>query len=468
MKKLLFTLTLVICLGGASAIRAQQLPQALTNRLQTVLDSICDKHHIKGASAAMLIPNAGTWKGTYGESHGGVPISPDMLLGMGSNTKTHISALLLKMQENHLISLDDTIGQWIKGYPNINGQITIRQMLNHTSGIFDYLHNSAVNDSIFGNPWKIWQPEEILWLAKAPSFAPGTSWEYSNTNYIAAGIIISKVLNKPVAQAMHEMILSPNGLNNTIFYEEPTTAVVPHPWSTCLTGKYMTDLTEEPVPLVANLFSLAGTAGSMVTTAEDNVRFWHKLITGQILNSASMNEMLNYISISGVGVVKTGYGLGIFRYRNYINQHTIYTHGGTFYGFVNENMVDSVNGTTIAVLTNQDSITNSILLTRVLTSLHKVSLQMPVTGIHEARYNNPAVQLYPNPASDVLHVNTEAYSSGSLFMLYDLTGKVQLTQKMESSRSSFSTANLPAGLYIACVKDTNGQVLTTQKIQLVK
>jgi D-alanyl-D-alanine carboxypeptidase len=465
MKKLIFTIALIFCLGGASVmkVKAQQLPQLLNERLQTVFDSICDRYNVKGATASVLLPNAGTWKGAYGISHEGVPITTDMLMCMGSNTKTHISALLLKMQENGQLDLDDSIGTWIQGYPNINGQVTIRQCLNHTSGLSDYLQNGAVNDSIFGHPDKIWNRDEILWLAQAPNFAPGSSWGYSNTNYIIAGIIIQQVSGKSVEQAMHELILEPTGLAHTKFYWEPTSDIVPHAWTVVLDGQTLMDLDAQPVSLVSNLFSLANTAGAMVTTAEDNAIFWHKLMSGQILSTASMNEMLNMVTLNS----STSYGLGIFKYKNYVNGRTIHNHGGTFFGFINENMVDAINGTTITVLTNQDSANNSFLLKLLIPALHKVTLQMPV-GISETVYNSTFIKLYPNPASDIINLDAEELTNATAFALYDLTGKEQFAATIECHKSSFSIAHLPAGLYIARVKDGTGQVINTQKIQLLK
>jgi D-alanyl-D-alanine carboxypeptidase len=464
MKKLILTLTVLCCLGNAGILRAQQLPQALNERLQATFDSLCIKYGIKGASAAVLIPGAGIWKSAYGQSHEGVPVTTDMMMGMGSNTKIHISAALLKMQEQGLLSLDDSIGRWIRGYPNISGKITIRQCLNHTSGLADYLQNSAVNDSIFGNPDKVWDSAEILWLAKEPTFPAGTSWGYSNTNYIIGGIIIRDVLNKPFEQAIREMLLDPIGLVNTMFYGEQTTQPVAHQWSSVLTGSYMQDLNTAPVPLVRNLFSLASSAGAMITTAEDNVIFWNKLISGQIINTASLGQLLDFLLISRTNYV--GYGLGVFRYRNYMNGHTIYTHGGTFYGFINDNMVDSVNGTTISVLTNQDSIDNDIILTRFVRLLHRETVRMPVTGIAEKVSANTAVRVYPNPAADKITIAVEHTNEAQLFTITDLTGREHSNGTLTGTETTADVQAIPAGLYLVCLKNGSGQVIRSGKLMI--
>ncbi len=456
MKKTIVTSLLLFCLGGPFIVRAQ-VSSFVAGRLQYTLDSVCNKYKIKGTSAAVLIPNVGIWKGTNGVSEDGVPLSPDMLFGMGSNTKTHIAATLLKMQEQGLLSLNDTIGKWIQGYPNINGQITIRQCLNHTSGLFDYMQNGAINDSIFGKPEKRWEREEILRLAQAPNFTPGSSWDYSNTNYIISGIIIEKVLNKSPYQAIHDLVLAPNQLTHTFNFGEEGAELFAHPWSMSL-GNTSTDMTT--TPYLDNLFSLANTAGSLITTAEDNVQFWHKLFTGQIINAQSWSEMTTMTNIGS----STEYGLGIFRYNKKINGRTAYSHGGTFFGYINENIVDTTSGVTIAALSNQDSVNNSGLLNLVIKALHKVTLNMPATGIAESVYNSPNMELFPNPAADMITIQSSEKVHVVVFT--DIMGRVVTTELLHENKCNVSS--LANGTYFAYVKNEEGIVQHIQKIQIAR
>ncbi|MES2780793.1 MAG: serine hydrolase [Bacteroidota bacterium] len=458
MKKYVLTLIVFCLLGGATIIKAQVTP-FIAGRLQFTLDSVCAKYKIKGASAAVLIPNVGIWKGTSGVSEAGVPLTSDMLFGMGSNTKTHMAATLLKMQEQQLVSLDDTIGKWITGYPNISGQITIRQCLNHTSGLFDYMKNGAINDSIFGKPSKIWQPEEILGLAMAPNFAPGTSWKYSNTNYIIAGIIIQKVMNKPAFEVMHDLILAPNQLTNTFNYGEEGSRTIAHPWGIDMNGVTLTDMTT--TPYLNNLFSLANTAGSLVTTAEENVQFWYKLWSGQIINAQSWKEMTQTKSL-GLG---DGYGLGVFFDSKKINGRSFYSHGGTFFGFINENMVDTTSGVTIAVLTNQDSVSNSGLKSLVLRSLHKVTLNMPATGIADIHAAENRVAIYPNPVSDQLTIDAGNIKSGTI-MISDLMGRTVWNGLVTQQITTINTTEFPNGILLVTCKDESLGVMQTRRIQV--
>jgi D-alanyl-D-alanine carboxypeptidase len=192
MKRSLFFL---VALLGCFSLHAQISP-LFTAHFQHIVDSVCKKNNIKGVSVAILIPGDGIWTGVYGESHAGVPITTDTYFPIGSNTKTFTASILLKMQENGMLSLDDTIGTWLQNIPNVNGQITIRQMLNHTSGLYSYTDTSAFFTAMNSDYHHIYQPEDMLQYISTPVFAPGTKWEYSNTNFLLAGLIIKQVLGQ--------------------------------------------------------------------------------------------------------------------------------------------------------------------------------------------------------------------------------------------------------------------------------
>ncbi len=214
MKRTLFLLTTICALSASLCLRAQ-LPAAYAARLQSTLDSLCRRHHIKGASAAVYVPGSGVWTGVHGESHTGMPISSGMAFPLNSNTKTYLAAQMLRLQEQGALQLSDTIGKWIRNVPNVNGQVTIRQLLNHTSGIFSYTNNPDLSDSLESDLSRVWQPQELLRFINRPVFAPGGGWDYSNTNYLLAGMIASQVTGMPVEQAIRTKLLAPAGLSKT-------------------------------------------------------------------------------------------------------------------------------------------------------------------------------------------------------------------------------------------------------------
>ena len=296
-------------------------------------------------------------------------------------------------------------------------------------------------------------------MAKEPIFVAGTSWSYSNTNYIIAGIIIEKVLNKSPYDAIHDLILEPNQLSHTFNFGEPGAEMFAHPWSMSMTGTSATDMTT--TPFLNNLFSLANTAGSLLTTAEDNVLFWHKLVSGQMINAQSWKEMTTMTNIGS----STEYGLGIFRYTRKINGRTAYSHGGTFFGYINENIVDTTSGVTVAVLTNQDSVNNNGLLNLVVKALHKVTLNMPATSLRESIYNTNNISIYPNPATNNIQLQIDNQQEVASVRLLDFTGNEISIPIPENN--ILNVSNVPAGLYVLNIIDNSGMLVYTQKIQVI-
>lgn len=427
-------LLIALLLSGAVAA---QLPTSYSQRLQAVLDSTCQRYKIKGVSAAVAVPGMGVWRGAYGVSHAGVPIDTNMVFGYGSNTKTYIAVLLLKLQEQNQLDLDDSIGTWLPPIPNVNGQITVRQLLNHTSGLADYTSNARYLDSLSADYSRIWQPEEMYPFIDAPSFAPGTNWEYSNTNFLLAGIIIKAITGQPTEVALRQMLLTPYGLDKTYYFPHETPAgVFPHMWQWTGSGTY--DITLLGY-VVDGFLSTAAGAGALVGTADANARFWQQLISGNILNAASMAEWKTTVRLAN----GTGYGLGVFWSRNF-NGHQIYSHGGTQPGFINENIADSVTGVGISVLTNQDSISNNLLLTTVVAALHKVTNNPPLSV--EGWSALPEAEVYPNPCTNKLFLKNIPETAD--YTITDFYGKTVAAGTLHQSLPEISTSGLANGTYL--------------------
>lgn len=454
MKKLFFLFIIAIC---STLTTSAQLNSAYTQALNNVFDSICNRYNIKGATAAIYVPNEGKWERCYGVSYGSVSINSNMYMGIGSNTKTFTAVLMLKLQEQGKLNLDDTIGQWIH-HPNIPGKITIRQLLNHTSGLYSYTMNSDINDYITPDYTRIWPPDSTLNLVKPPVAAPGGAWDYCNTNYLLAGLIVRAVTGKPYEQVLRSEILVPNGLNETyLFPHEMPNGTIPHSWSNVLSqGNYMEDLVAVHNYSHNAFLSLAYSAGGIMSTARDNALFWHKLVSGQILNSSSMAEFQQGVYISQW----QHYGLGVFIFDHY-NGRTVLSHGGTNFGFINENLADKVTGVSISVLTNQDSIDNIVLQNRLVSALHKVTLQY--TGISNTTASSQEISIYPNPVTNSLHINT-GNTPQSMVSIYDPAGRMIQTQQLTNGDNVTDVSTLPAGTYFLSIQNDKG-ILHRQTIQ---
>lgn len=226
---------------------------------------------------------------------------------IGSVTKTFVAAVVLQLAAEGRLSLHDSVRKWLPGVITGHGyhpaQITIRQLLRHTSGLRDY-----VDDPRFQTAQGLaqtWRPEQLVDAALRLG-PPAHGWLYSNTNYILLGMIIQKVTgHSPVAEIRHR-ILAPLGLHDTSF--PLTSKQIPGLHAHGYYGP--TDVTSLVNP------SSAWTAGAMISTVDDVARFYRALLTGRLLPPAQQHELLAAIPVHDTGeLFAEHYGLGIYRVR---------------------------------------------------------------------------------------------------------------------------------------------------------
>ena len=176
--------------GASSTMPHQQgghkggLDPALEKSLEAAFEKSFKQSGVPGAIAAVRTPE-GTWVSTLGVANkaSGKPMRADMHHRIGSVTKTFTATLLLKADAEGLLSLNDTIDQYVKGVPN-GDEITLRQMANMSSGIASYTLDKQFQKELFSNPRKVWKPEKLarIGIKDSPVFDPGKGWQYSNTN----------------------------------------------------------------------------------------------------------------------------------------------------------------------------------------------------------------------------------------------------------------------------------------------
>lgn len=284
---------------------------SLALQLQNALDqSLGD---IPGASFAIISPK-GSWVGVSGVSNlqTGTEVVLEDRFQIGSITKTFVATTVLQLVEEGKLSLEDNLDQWlppevVSTLPN-HESITVRQLLNHTSGLSDYLNPlfglAQTNPAVFLNDW---QPEELVSFidGQEPLFEPGESWEYSSTNYILLGMIVESVTNSNIASEIRSRILEPLNLENTFFAEEEEFpgGFVNGYWDFDNDGS-LNDVT------FANM-SWAWAAGAMVSNSEDLVRFIEALlINDELLEPESLEQMLTFVKPI-LSENYAAYGLGI-------------------------------------------------------------------------------------------------------------------------------------------------------------
>ena len=158
----------------------------------------------------------------YGESMNGVPANPQMHLRNGAVAITYMSTLTLTFVDDGLITLDDPIGKWLPDLPDSDA-VTLRMLLNMTSGYPDFVQNTTFQKLFYDDPFAIFDSQQLIdfGLATPRVFAPGENWAYSHTDYVILGLALEKISGKPLADLLRELVLDPLGLVNTQSWDTP-------------------------------------------------------------------------------------------------------------------------------------------------------------------------------------------------------------------------------------------------------
>ncbi|MBP9933171.1 MAG: beta-lactamase family protein [Chitinophagaceae bacterium] len=338
MKKIILFILLTLLISN---LRAQTFNPLLASMLQDTLDIYASQiSNIKGMAASVFIPGQGVWNGVSGISHPGQPISSDMRFGIASNSKLFTSVMILKLAENNILNLEDSLKDWLTiSNPNIDSNITIRQLLNHSSGISDPFFTSPWFDTINDNPTRIFTPNEVLGWVGPPLFQAGTDWGYSNTNYVLAGMVAQSASGSSLATLIRDSILTPLNMDSTfIDVEEAPIGTLAHRWWNSVDYHDTSRV---------GLNSAAGYAGSIFSTTSEMVQWYHALFSGQIISQASMNELTTFITTSNPAYQ---YGLGLGR--DLTQGYSYWGHGGSTWGYKSKMMHDTCLQVSVAGIAN--------------------------------------------------------------------------------------------------------------------
>lgn len=310
----------------------QPEPITFEQKIQKKLDNIIAKKDGKGLSLAIRMPDGELLRFVSGISHHQVEVKPDMLFSAGSITKMFTAACILQYAEEGLVSLDEPIGKWIQSHDHIDSLISIRQCLNHTSGIYDIVKSQALWDLLLSQPGTSLDMEEMVYtFTENAVFERGTGWGYSNTNYLILRIIMEKVSGKNVFSEYRDRLLTPNGLNNTYtaMYEELPANTAYGWYDLDSDGAY-----DEMAPeYMKSFYSVAG--GGIFSSAEDLVSWIEKLLVDRcVLGQEMMSEMLNMHSPCPDEEMVEAYGLGVLQFcHDDFRDHNMIGHAGNPMGY---------------------------------------------------------------------------------------------------------------------------------------
>jgi len=291
---------------------------------------------VPGIQFSVMHPDNGFWNGAegYADLASGVSMEPCQITRVGSTVKTFTAVTILLLQEDGKLSIEDPIKDYlsmeqITGLQNAE-KSTIKQLLIHSSGIYNYIQNPEFQTASLNDLTNVWQPEELLNYAQGKNayFPPGSDVLYSNTNYVLLGWIIEKVTNQPFYEVFEERIFTPLEMKATQFAaEDPVPSGIVRGYVDLYSNFNLINST------YYSGWDYFTADGGLLSNAHDLNVFLHALFNGKLLTSPSINQMISWQNPheqSSEGF-DTAYGLGIFKIET--EYGPAYLHSGDAIGY---------------------------------------------------------------------------------------------------------------------------------------
>ncbi|MCY0943005.1 serine hydrolase domain-containing protein [Streptomyces antarcticus] len=325
-----------------TAVARKPLPADVERKLRNAVDNAWRTNKVPGVRVDVNVPGKGEWGYSVGAAdlRTKEPIARDDKVRIASITKTFTGTAVLQLVRAGKLRLDDSLDTYVS-WPG-GGDITIRQLLNMTSGIYSYTDDPAWLKQYTAHPDAPFRTQDALDIARrhAPYFAPGKGIKYSDTNYVLLGDIVEKVGGKPLAEWMRADIARPLKLTATSY---PTDSDIQEPFASGYTAGpegTMADTTRSNP-------SYAAGAGAMLSNLVD-LRVWaREVATGEkLLTPELQRQRLRFVPIA-TEPVRVAYGLGIASFDGWLG------HNGTILGYNTAMFQDPKGGATVIVEMNR-------------------------------------------------------------------------------------------------------------------
>ncbi|MEP7074481.1 MAG: serine hydrolase domain-containing protein [Acidobacteriota bacterium] len=337
------SITLILSFGVGFCTGQNTLPPDLSAKIDKIAADSLASSGVPSASVVVVKDGKIAYTKAYGTARleTNTAATPAMRYSIGSISKQFTAAAMLLLQEQGKLSLEDKVGKYVPDLTRAN-EVTIRQLLSHTSGYQDYWPQDYVMPMML----KPVTSQKILdgWAKIPLDFEPGTKWQYSNTNYVIAGVIIEKVSGMPLMQFLQKNVFTPLNMASVANTDQAKLG------DTDPTGYLRYALGPlRPAPKEGPGWLFA--AGELAMPASDLAKWDISIMDQKLLKAASYGEFEREVLLAnGVG---THYGLGVDVAIQ--SGHRALSHGGEVSGFVSQNIVFPDERAAIVVLTNQDA-----------------------------------------------------------------------------------------------------------------
>lgn len=343
----------------------------INKELQSLITDYSAQHGGIGLQVTVIFPDGWMWNGTsgYADISNHCPLTLRHHLYLGSMTKLFTAALIMEQVEKGTLTLDDPVGSFVF-LPYAEG-VTLRHLLNHTSGLPDYARDTWFQIPWFGLPGKTWRPDELVRVIqnKPLWFKAGSLYEYSNSNYLLLGMILEKAVDKPFHAILDETLLAKLGLQDTFFLAYPDDIPLANGYDESLLHLGRRNLTG----FRRSLESGAYAAGGILSTSQDVARYVRALFHGRVVSRESLAEMKTFTDAPDPHIPEqTGYGLGIRRL--VIEGEVLLGHTGSIPGCSGIAMHNEQKGYTIVILSNLSTVQQTGLLAEIQRTIQNVEL----------------------------------------------------------------------------------------------
>jgi D-alanyl-D-alanine carboxypeptidase len=325
-----------------------QTPERMAKSFQETIEQQRQQLKIPGLTAAVILPDGTTWLGASGKASDSEAMDSGKLFGLASVSMTYIAALVVQLEAEGLLSVDDSIGKWVPDLGQIDGNIPLRMLLNHTSGLCRYQQKPEFLPTILSQPTRIWTPQDIVKEFQGrPECQPGQCFSESAMDYVLLGMVVEKATGSSVSSQLATRFFKPLELAHTYLYPEQS-----YPFGDMAHFWWDVKGTGEPVDVVASsgeqaersFWSVWWTSGAIHATAEDLARFTRALFEGRLVRSDALHAML----APGPELSpneRYGYGVVV----DHIDGKLVYSHRGGA-GYSSVYVFSAQDGVSISVL----------------------------------------------------------------------------------------------------------------------
>lgn len=334
--------TFLLTCGLSAATAFAQDTRALTRFVDSAATAAVSEHRTPGVSIAIVKGGRPLLLKGYGfaDLENDVPATAETVYRIGSVTKQFTAAAILRLAEQGRLSLDDTLQKFIPTFPSQGNRVTIRHLLNHTSGIRSYTSLGAKWQRVIRNDLV---PDSMIALfANEPfDFKPGTQWRYNNSGYFLLGAIIEKLSGKSYGQYVQEEFFTPLGLTSTVYCDQAP--IIKHRAQGYAPRPNGGFINAEPLSMTQPY-----AAGSLCSTVGDLVKWTQALTSGKVVSPASYQLMSTPDTLNDGKPLTYGFGLGT----GTLGGHRQVSHNGGINGFVSELHYYPDDSVITVVLTN--------------------------------------------------------------------------------------------------------------------